>query len=149
VVLRSLARNFGQHAALTAGFAAARGDFVVTLDADLQNPPEEIPRLLEQFRLGHDCVGTVRVHRQDSWFRRRASALANALTRRTSGIGLHDFGSMLRGYSREIVRAIAARRESGTFLPALGFLYSRNPVEIPVAHEARGLGRSKYSLPRL
>ena len=148
-VLRALARNFGQHAALTAGFGAARGDFVVTLDADLQNPPEEIPRLLEQFRLGHDAVGGVRVDRQDSWFRRRASSAVNALTRRTSGIDLHDFGCMLRGYSREVARAIATRREAGTFLPALGFLYARSPVEIPVAHERRRRGRSKYSFLRL
>ena len=149
IVVRSLARNFGQHAALTAGFTVARGDFVVTIDADLQNPPEEIPKLLEQFRLGHDAVGTIRVDRQDSWFRRRASDAVNALTRRTSGIDLHDFGCMLRGYSREIAQAIATRREAGTFLPALGFLYARDLVEIPVSHEPRKRGRSKYSLLRL
>lgn len=145
----SFARNFGQHAAVTAGFAAARGAFVVTLDADLQNPPEEIPRLVAEFRKGHDLVGTVRTNRQDSVFRRKASAAVNAFTRRMSGIQLHDFGCMLRGYSSDIAKAVAARNEGRTFIPALGWLYARNPVEIPVGHEARREGRSKYSLGRL
>jgi undecaprenyl-phosphate 4-deoxy-4-formamido-L-arabinose transferase len=149
IVVRSFARNFGQHAAVTAGFAAARGEFVVTLDADLQNPPEEIPRLVAEFDRGHDLVGTIRARRQDSWFRKRASKMVNRMTRRMSGIDLHDFGCMLRGYSREIAQSIAARREVRTFIPALGYLYARNPVEIDVAHEARHEGKSKYSLLRL
>ena len=149
IVVLSFSRNFGQHAAVTAGFAASRGEFVVTLDADLQNPPEEIPRLVAEFRKGHDLVGTIRERRQDSWFRRRASAFVNRTTRRMSGIDLHDFGCMLRGYSGEIAHAIASRRELRTFIPALGFLYARNPVEILVRHEARAAGRSKYSLVRL
>jgi undecaprenyl-phosphate 4-deoxy-4-formamido-L-arabinose transferase len=144
-----LARNFGQHAAVCAGFSLSRGAFVVTLDADLQNPPEEIPRLLDEFKKGHDVVGTIRIGRQDTWFRRKASHLVNQVTRRMSGIQLHDFGCMLRGYSAEIAHAIAERRESKTFVPALGWLYARNPVEIPVAHAARAAGRSKYSLRRL
>jgi len=149
IVIRSFPRNFGQHAAVTAGFAASRGEFVVTLDADLQNPPEEIPRLVAEFRKGHDLVGTIREHRQDSWFRRRASAYVNRMTRRMSGINLRDFGCMLRGYSREVAQAIAHRREVRTFIPALGYLYARNPVEIVVQHEARSAGHSKYSLVRL
>jgi undecaprenyl-phosphate 4-deoxy-4-formamido-L-arabinose transferase len=149
IVVRSFARNFGQHAAVTAGFAAARGEFVVTLDADLQNPPEEIPRLVAEFDRGHDLVGTIRARRQDSWFRKRASKMVNRMTRRMSGIDLHDFGCMLRGYSREIAQSIAARREVRTFIPALGYLYARNPVEIDVAHEARHEGKSKSSLWRL
>ena len=149
VVVRSFARNFGQHAAVTAGFAAARGEFVVTLDADLQNPPEEIPRLVAEYDRGHDLVGTIRTRRQDSWFRKRASKFVNRMTRRMSGIDLHDFGCMLRGYSREIAQSIAARREVRTFIPALGYLYAKNPVEIDVAHEARHEGKSKYSLLRL
>jgi len=144
-----LARNFGQHAAVCAGFALSRGKFVVTIDADLQNPPEEIPRLLDEWKRGHDMVGTTRMHRQDTWFRRKASQIVNATTRRMSGIQLHDFGCMLRGYSAEIAHAIAERRESKTFVPALGWLYARNPTEIPVRHEARLAGRSKYSLRRL
>jgi undecaprenyl-phosphate 4-deoxy-4-formamido-L-arabinose transferase len=144
-----LARNAGQHAAVLAGFGAARGAFVVTLDADLQNPPEEIPRLLACFRAGHDLVATVRRHRDDAWFRRRASAAVNAWTRKSSGIPLRDFGCMLRGYSREITRVIVERDEPHTFIPALGYVLARNPVEIDVAHAARGRGRSKYSLVRL
>jgi undecaprenyl-phosphate 4-deoxy-4-formamido-L-arabinose transferase len=149
IVVRSFPRNFGQHAAVTAGFAASRGEFVVTLDADLQNPPEEIPHLIAEFRKGHDLVGTIREQRQDSLFRKRASAYVNKMTRRMSGINLHDFGCMLRGYSREIAHAIARRREVRTFIPALGYLYARNPVEIHVKHEARAAGHSKYSLLRL
>lgn len=149
IVVRSFARNFGQHAAVLAGFTAARGEFVVTLDADLQNPPEEIPRLIEQWLAGHDLVGTIRAQRADSWFRKRASAIVNRMTRRMSGIDLHDFGCMLRGYSREIALKIAERREMHTFIPAMGYLYARSPVEIEVGHEARHQGRSKYSLLRL
>jgi undecaprenyl-phosphate 4-deoxy-4-formamido-L-arabinose transferase len=144
-----LARNFGQHAAVCAGFSLSRGSFVVTIDADLQNPPEEIPRLLEEFRKGHDVVGTIRQARQDTFFRRTASLIVNNITRKMSGIQIHDFGCMLRGYSAEIAHAIAEQREAKTFVPALGWLYSRNPTEIPVAHAARAAGVSKYSVRRL
>jgi undecaprenyl-phosphate 4-deoxy-4-formamido-L-arabinose transferase len=105
--------------------------------------------LVAEFDRGHDLVGTIRARRQDSWFRKRASKTVNRMTRRMSGIDLHDFGCMLRGYSREIAQSIAARREVRTFIPALGYLYARNPVEIDVAHEARHEGKSKYSLLRL
>jgi undecaprenyl-phosphate 4-deoxy-4-formamido-L-arabinose transferase len=149
VVVVSFVRNFGQHAAVIAGFAASRGEFVVTIDADLQNPPEEIPRLVAEYEKGHDLVGTVRVGRQDTLFRKKASKLVNYMTRRMSGIKLHDFGCMLRGYSRAIVKIIAARGEMGTFIPALGSLYARNPVEIEVRHESRHAGESKYSLVKL
>ncbi len=149
IVIRSFARNFGQHAAVLAGFDAARGKHVVTLDADLQNPPEEIPRIVAQLQAGYDLVGTIRQDRQDSWFRRRASRIVNAMTRRASGIQLHDFGCMLRGYSREIAKTLAARGESHTFIPALAYVYAKNPIEIPVAHAARDHGDSKYSLLRL
>jgi undecaprenyl-phosphate 4-deoxy-4-formamido-L-arabinose transferase len=149
IVVRSFVRNFGQHAAVIAGFAAARGEFVVTIDADLQNPPEEIPRLVAEYEKGHDLVGTIRVGRQDTLFRKQASKLVNYMTRRMSGIKLRDFGCMLRGYSRDIVKLIAARGEMGTFIPALASLYARNPVEIEVKHESRHAGQSKYSLFKL
>jgi len=149
LVVVSFVRNFGQHAAVIAGFAAARGEFVVTLDADLQNPPEEIPRLVLEYQKGHDLVGTIRVGRQDTLFRKQASKLVNRMTRRMSGIKLQDFGCMLRGYSRDIVKLIAARGEMGTFIPALASLYARNPVEIEVKHESRHAGESKYSLIKL
>jgi len=144
-----LARNFGQHAAVMAGLAASRGDWVITLDADLQNPPEEIPRIVEAFRQGHDLVGTVRTGRQDPLFRKWASRFTNRLVTRISGISLQDFGSMLRGYSREVVQGILANPEFRTFIPALSTFFARKSVEIPVRHEERAGGTSKYSLLKL
>jgi undecaprenyl-phosphate 4-deoxy-4-formamido-L-arabinose transferase len=146
VVVRSFARNFGQHAAVTAGLAAARGAFVVTLDADLQNPPEEIAKLVAQFDAGHDYVGSIRLNRDDSAFRKAASKLVSATTRKMSGLPIRDFGCMLRGYSRAVAHEIARHHETRTFIPALGYLFAKNPVEIDVKHEARHGGRSKYSL---
>jgi undecaprenyl-phosphate 4-deoxy-4-formamido-L-arabinose transferase len=145
----ALARNFGQHAAVMAGFVHSRGDWVITLDGDLQNPPEEIPKLLEAFRKGHDLVGTIRRGRRDPTFRRWASRITNRLVTKFSGISLQDFGCMLRGYSREVVEAIVANPEYRTFIPALGTFFARKPVEIPVQHEDRRAGNSKYSLWRL
>ena len=146
VILRG---NFGQHAAILAGFERARGDFVVTLDADLQNPPEEIASLVAAFDAGHDYVGTIRQQRRDSWWRLQASGAMNAVRERISGIHMTDQGCMLRGYSREVVDAIKRSREVTTFLPALGTLYALRATEIPVRHEQRYAGTSKYSLYRL
>lgn len=146
VILRG---NFGQHAAIRAGFERARGDFIVTLDADLQNPPEEIARLVARFDEGYDYVGTIREQRRDSWWRRRASAAMNFVRERISGIRMTDQGCMLRGYSRSIVSAINQSREVTTFLPALGSLYALRSIEIPVRHAERDSGTSKYSLYRL
>src|SRR5579884_3930989 len=142
-------RNFGQHAAILAGFEHAAGDVVVTIDADLQNPPEEIGRLLEAARAGHDYVGTIRRGRQDPLGRRWMSRLINLIRERTTPIRITDQGCMLRAYSRGIVDAINASPEVNTFIPALGYLYARDPVEIEVAHEARHAGTSKYSLYKL
>jgi undecaprenyl-phosphate 4-deoxy-4-formamido-L-arabinose transferase len=149
VVLVDFARNFGQHAAVTAGFAHARGAWLVTLDADLQNPPEEIPALVRLLQQGHDLVHTVRQDRQDSLFRRLASRASNRLVRRLTGIRLHDFGCMLRGYSAEVARHVVACRERRTFIPALATLFARSPVEVAVGHAARARGESKYPLRRL
>jgi undecaprenyl-phosphate 4-deoxy-4-formamido-L-arabinose transferase len=143
------ARNFGQHAAVMAGFEAARGEWIVTLDADLQNPPEEIPKLVEAFRSSHDLVNTWREERDDSWFRLVASRMVNRIMRRFSGITLKDFGCMLRGYHRRVVDPMIRRREYHTFIPALATLHAQSPVEIPVGHAARGTGRSNYSLRKL
>jgi undecaprenyl-phosphate 4-deoxy-4-formamido-L-arabinose transferase len=144
-----LNRNYGQHAAVLAGFAESRGEFVVTLDADLQNPPEEIPKLVEAFNKGHDLVGTIRMSRRDTFFRRWASKFTNKLVKKISGIVLNDFGCMLRGYSREVVKAILSNPEYRTFIPALATLFARNPIEIPVLHKERCAGESKYSLLKL
>jgi undecaprenyl-phosphate 4-deoxy-4-formamido-L-arabinose transferase len=146
VILRG---NFGQHAAIRAGFERVRGDFIVTLDADLQNPPEEIAQLVARFDEGYDYVGTIRQRRRDAWWRRKASAAMNIVRRRISGIRMTDQGCMLRGYSRAIVSAINQSREVTTFLPALGSLYALRSIEIPVRHEERESGTSKYSLYRL
>jgi len=145
----SLARNFGQHAAVMAGFAEARGEWIVTLDADLQNPPEEIPRVVAALRAGHDLVNTWRESREDSAFRRQASRLTNRVVRAWSGIDLRDFGCMLRGYHRSVVLPMLRRPEIRTFIPALATLHARSPVEIPVRHAERAHGRSTYSLQRL
>ncbi|MDQ6639994.1 MAG: glycosyltransferase [Pseudomonadota bacterium] len=138
--------NFGQHMAILAGFAHVRGQIAITLDADLQNPPEEIPKLVAAIRAGHDYVGTYRRKRQDSWFRRIASAFINQLRERTTHIRMRDQGCMLRAYDRGLVDTLNACREVNTFIPALAYTFASSPTEIEVRHEAREAGRSKYSL---
>jgi undecaprenyl-phosphate 4-deoxy-4-formamido-L-arabinose transferase len=144
-----LAANFGQHMAIMAGFQHARGEVVVTLDADLQNPPEEIHKLLAKMSEGYDYVGSYRQERQDSVFRRLASRAMNGLREHITNIRMTDQGCMLRAYGRPIIDAIANSHESTTFIPALAYLYARRPVEIEVAHEARAVGKTKYSFYRL
>lgn len=148
-VLVDFARNFGQHAAVSAGFAHARGEWIITIDADLQNPPEEIPNLVKCFQAGHDLINTVRQNRQDTAFRKVASKITNALVRKLSGIRLNDFGCMLRGYHRDVARRVVACREYKTFIPALASLFACRPVEIPVGHAERAAGESKYPLHKL
>jgi undecaprenyl-phosphate 4-deoxy-4-formamido-L-arabinose transferase len=128
-----------------AGFERAQGTAVITMDADLQNPPEEIPRLVEALRAGHDYVGTIRRGRQDHWARRWLSRAINSLRNRTTAIRVTDQGCMLRAYGRDVVDAVNASVEVKTFIPALGYLYARDPTEIEVAHEPRREGESKYS----
>jgi len=144
-----LAGNFGQHMAILAAFERARGDVVVTLDADLQNPPEEIARLLAKFDEGHDYVGSYRRTREDSAFRRIASRLMNRVRERITDISMTDQGCMLRAYGRDVVQAMNACREASTFIPALAYTFARHPAEVEVAHEERMAGRSKYSFYRL
>ena len=141
--------NFGQHTAILAGFSIARGTHIITLDADLQNPPEEIPRIVAELDAGHDVVGTIRQKRKDSFFRRWASRAVNKLMNRVTGFTLHDYGCMLRGYSRGIVDIINECGEVSTFIPALAQKFAVNPVELEVSHSAREAGESKYSLFRL
>jgi len=141
--------NYGQHTAIIAGFERVRGERVVTLDADLQNPPEEIGRLVAGIQAGHDYVGTIRRGRQDHWARRWMSQIINNLRDRTTHIRITDQGCMLRAYSHSVVAAINATQEVNTFIPALAYLYARNPTEIEVAHEARAAGESKYSFYKL
>ncbi|MBI4189569.1 MAG: glycosyltransferase [Betaproteobacteria bacterium] len=138
--------NFGQHMAIMAGFEHCRGSRVVTLDADLQNPPEEIGNLLAAMERGHDYVGSVRQQRQDTAFRRLASRAMNWVRERITRIRMTDQGCMLRAYDRRIVDAITSSHEINTFIPALAYTYASNPTEIEVAHEERVAGESKYSL---
>jgi undecaprenyl-phosphate 4-deoxy-4-formamido-L-arabinose transferase len=144
-----LSRNFGQHPAILAAFQRARGSVVVTLDADLQNPPEEIPKLLARVDEGYDVVGGVRRQRRDSWFRRAASRMVNRVTGAITGMRLSDYGCMLRAYSRDVIDEINACEENATFIPALAQSFSRRPTEVEVAHAERAAGASKYSLYRL
>jgi len=141
--------NYGQHLAIIAGFEHARGERVVTLDADLQNPPEEIGKLIAAMDAGHDYVGSIRVARKDSWWRSAASRAMNRIRERITKIRMTDQGCMLRAYSRDIVRAIAASREVATFIPALAYTYAHSPTEIEVQHAERAAGESKYSLYKL
>ena len=143
------AANFGQHRAILAGFAYARGRYLITLDADLQNPPEEIPRVLAELDAGHDYVGTIRRQRQDVVWRRWASRLINVLRERTTRIRITDHGCMFRGYARSIVDAINQCTENNTFVPALAYTFAGSPTEIDVRHEDRMAGESKYSMYQL
>ena len=141
--------NYGQHTAIVAGFEHCRGERVVTLDADLQNPPEEIGKLLAAMDAGHDYVGGVRRTREDSWWRHLASKAMNRVRERITHIKMSDQGCMLRAYSRDIVNAITASREVSTYIPALGYTFAFNPTEIEVGHAERAAGESKYSLYKL
>ena len=141
--------NCGQHTAIVAGFERCRGERVVTLDADLQNPPEEIGKLLAAMDAGHDYVGGVRRTREDSLWRRVASSAMNRLRERITHIRMTDQGCMLRAYSREIAAAVAASREVSTYIPALAYTFAANPTEVDVAHEERAAGESKYSIYKL
>ncbi|KAB0667164.1 glycosyltransferase [Oryzomonas japonica] len=137
--------NFGQHMAILAAFEMSRGEIVITLDADLQNPPEEIPRLVAEIEKGHDVVGTIRQKRQDSFFRKFASRIVNITTNRITGMQMQDYGCMLRAYHRYVVDNINRCRESTTFIPALAQTFASNPTEIQVGHAERVEGESKYS----
>jgi undecaprenyl-phosphate 4-deoxy-4-formamido-L-arabinose transferase len=141
-----LAANAGQHMAIMAGFEHARGQIIVTLDADLQNPPEEIAKVIDKMREGHDYVGSIRRRRQDSFFRSSASKAMNYLREKITRIRITDQGNMLRAYSRSVVNAINSCKEVSTFIPALAYTFSRHPAEVVVEHEERAAGESKYSI---
>ena len=144
-----LNRNYGQHNAIMAGFKHSRGDIIITLDADLQNPPEEIPRLVKTIEEDYDVVGTVRVNRQDSFFRRLYSLMVNRLTASVTGVKMRDYGCMLRAYRRQIVQAMLQCHERSTFIPVLANSFAKRTAEIEVGHSERHAGTSKYSLWKL
>lgn len=138
--------NFGQHSAVMAGLAYARGEYVVTLDADLQNPPEEIGKLVAMLDEGYDYVGTIRQQRQDSWWRRWFSKRINRLRELITPVRITDQGCMMRGYARSVVEALNQTQEVNTFIPALASLYAMRPIEVQISHEERFAGKSKYSM---
>lgn len=142
-------RNYGQHMALFAGFQSCQGDIIVTIDGDLQNPPEEIPKLISKMEEGYEVVATFRKKRQDSLFRRFASSIVNKITSRLVGVKLKDYGCMLRAYSRPVIDHINMCTESSSFIPALANTFARKIVEIEVAHEERKKGQSKYGIFKL
>ena len=149
IVVVDFNRNYGQHAAVFAGFEESRGEIIVTLDADLQNPPEEIGKLVAKMDEGYDVVGSVRVHRQDTLFRRLASKLVNWGTSRATGVELSDYGCMLRAYRRDVVRTLCASKEISTFIPVLADMFAGRVAEVEVAHAERQRGESKYGLLKL
>ncbi|MBG6025802.1 undecaprenyl-phosphate 4-deoxy-4-formamido-L-arabinose transferase [Proteus columbae] len=149
VIAIILNRNYGQHSAIMAGFNQADGDLVITLDADLQNPPEEIPRLVATAEEGYDVVGTRRRNRQDSWFRKTASKMINSMITKATGRSMGDYGCMLRAYRRHIVEAMLQCHERSTFIPILANTFARRTIEIDVAHAEREYGDSKYSFLKL
>lgn len=138
--------NAGQHMAIMAGFEHSRGEIMVTLDADLQNPPEEIGALVAKMKEGYDYVGSIRRKRQDNFFRTYASKAMNRLRERITRIKITDQGNMLRAYSRSVVNAINSCKEVSTFIPALAYTFAQRPTEVVVEHEERSAGESKYSL---
>lgn len=149
VVAVLLNRNYGQHAAVLAGMSEARGDVVVTLDADLQNPPEEIPKLLDAIRAGCDVAAGVRQRRQDSPFRIAASRWMNWVMRKITGTDVGDYGCMLRAYRRDIVDAVLQCEERSAYIPALANSFAGNIGEVTVEHAERTAGQSKYSFGKL
>ena len=144
-----LLRNFGQHPAVTAGFEQTCGQIVITLDSDLQNPPEELPKLLDKLAEGYDVVVGWRQVRQDSILRTLPSKFINWLISRSTGVKLHDYGSMLRVYRREVVQLLNQTEESAKFITALTSWLGVNIVEVPVRHELAADGQSRYNIRRL
>jgi glycosyltransferase involved in cell wall biosynthesis len=144
-----LRSNFGQSAALSAGFDLARGELVVTMDGDGQNDPADIPRLLDVLKEGYDVVSGWRVDRRDPfWSRRVPSVVANSVISWITGVRLHDYGCALKVYRREILRDVQLYGEMHRFLPALARWVGATIGELPVAHHPRRSGRSKYGLGR-
>jgi undecaprenyl-phosphate 4-deoxy-4-formamido-L-arabinose transferase len=149
VIVVELSRNYGQHAAVFAGFETSTGEIIVTLDADLQNPPEEIGKLVAKMEEGFDVVGSVRIKRQDPFFRRLASRLVNRVTSMATGVDLSDYGCMLRAYRQGVVKTLCQSKEISTFIPVLADMFAGRVTEVPVSHAERLKGQSKYSLWKL
>jgi glycosyltransferase involved in cell wall biosynthesis len=143
-----LRRNFGKAAALMAGFREARGDAIVTIDGDLQDDPAEIPRLLAELEAGADLVSGWKRERQDSWSKRAASRVFNAVTSRMSGVPLHDLNCGFKAYRAEVVRSLALTGDQYRYIPVLAANEGFRVSEVPVNHRPRSFGSSKYGLER-
>jgi len=145
-----LTRNYGQHAAILAGFSVADADIIVTMDADLQNPPEEIPKMVKTMEEGgYDVVGSIRKGRKDSWLRILPSKIINIVARKITGVTMRDWGCMLRAYKRSVVERMIQCHEHATFIPALATVFAKRITEIEVEHEERFAGKSSYPLTKL
>lgn len=142
-------RNFGQTAAMAAGFAHARGNIIITIDADMQNDPGDIPMILDKVEEGYDVVSGWRVHRKDKFITRRfPSICANWLISRITGVNLHDYGCTLKAYRREVTQNIGLYGEMHRFIPAIASSMGISVAEVAVNHRARLHGKSKYGLSR-
>jgi glycosyltransferase involved in cell wall biosynthesis len=142
-------RNFGQTAAFAAGFDRSQGEVVITLDADLQNDPADIPLLLEKIEEGYDVVSGWRLHRKDPFLTRRLpSMIANWLISQVTGVHLHDYGCSLKAYRREVVKNVQLYGELHRFIPAIANWMGVSVAEVPVRHYSRRFGKSKYGLSR-
>jgi len=145
-----LRRNYGQTAAIMAGIDHALGDIIVTIDADLQNDPEDIPALLNKLQQGYDVVSGWRKERQDSPFRRNlVSRVANRVISRISGVPLNDYGCTLKAYRRDILQGMRLYGEMHRFIPVYASWMGAKIVELPVSHHPRRIGESKYGLERI
>ena len=142
----SFYRNFGQHAAVMAGFKHSAGDIIMTLDADLQNPPEEIPKLVDKMKDGHDIVAGRRINRKDSLLRKIPSYFMNKIISLLTGVTLNDYGCMMRVYKRDIINTLLLYGEKSLYIPAFTSWLSKDSIEIPIKHEPRFAGKTKYSL---
>jgi glycosyltransferase involved in cell wall biosynthesis len=143
-----LRRNFGKATALAAGFEQATGDLIVTIDADLQDDPAEIPRLLAKLDEGFDLVSGWKTRRRDPWTRRALSRIFNWATSRLSGVRLHDMNCGLKAYRADVVRGLSLYGELHRFLPVLAHHRGFRIAELPVNHRPRAHGRSRYGLER-
>jgi glycosyltransferase involved in cell wall biosynthesis len=142
-------RNFGQTAAFAAGFDHSKGKIVITMDADLQNDPADIPLLLDKVKEGYDVVSGWRVNRQDPFLTRRLpSMIANWLISQVTGVHLHDYGCSLKAYRREVVKGVQLYGELHRFIPALSSWMGVTVAEVPVRHHPRRFGKSKYGISR-
>lgn len=149
IVVISFRRNFGQTAALSAGFDYANGDIIITLDGDLQNDPEDIPKLLQKLSEGYDIVNGWRFDRKDSFFSRRLpSIIANKIISYSTNVKLHDYGCTLKAFRKEITQNIKLYGEMHRFIPAIASGMGSSVAEVKVNHRARKFGKSKYGISR-